>query len=71
MAMDLANYLNETMLDNSYPHKNGIQWYTKNCMSEGEVKEMTQTYMRCYFEDYMNSEVKAQFNGDVEEFVSS
>jgi thiamine kinase-like enzyme len=28
MAMDLANYLNETMLDNAYPFRNGIHWYT-------------------------------------------
>ena len=33
MAMDLANYLNETMLDNAYPGKNGIAWYLENCMT--------------------------------------
>jgi thiamine kinase-like enzyme len=33
MAMDLANYLNETMLENSYPFLNGIKWYINNCMT--------------------------------------
>jgi hypothetical protein len=32
MAMDLANYINETMLDNAYPMDNGITWYLDNCM---------------------------------------
>lgn len=27
MAMDLANYLNETMLDNNHPYGDGIAWY--------------------------------------------
>jgi len=34
MAMDLANYVNETMLDNSYPFENGIAWYLDNCMDK-------------------------------------
>jgi thiamine kinase-like enzyme len=41
MAIDLSNYINETMLDNSYPDKNGIAWYLENCMSPHEVEMMT------------------------------
>ena len=40
MAMDLANYINETMLDNSYPEKNGVAWYLSNCMTFEEAKKM-------------------------------
>lgn len=40
MAMDLANWINETMLDNSYPEKNGIAWYTQNIMDSEEVRTM-------------------------------
>jgi len=36
MAMDLAVYINETMNDNSYPGKNGVNWYTDNLMTEYE-----------------------------------
>jgi thiamine kinase-like enzyme len=36
MAMDLAYYINEVMIDNSYPGKNGVQEYPENAMS---VKE--------------------------------
>lgn len=45
MAMDLANFINETMLDNGYPEKNGIAWYLDNCMSKAEVKQMSKTYL--------------------------
>lgn len=45
MAMDLANFINETMLDNGYPEKNGIAWYLDNCMTKPEVKEMSKIYL--------------------------
>lgn len=40
MAMDLANWINETMLDNSFPEKNGIELYLNNSMEKDEVREM-------------------------------
>jgi hypothetical protein len=58
MAMDLANYLNETMLDNSYPFQNGIAWYLDNCMDTEEVQKMTEEYLRCYFDKYINPKIK-------------
>lgn len=36
MAMDVAVYINETMNDNSFPGKNGVNWYTDNLMSDEE-----------------------------------
>ena len=36
MAMDLAVYINETMNDNSYPGKNGVEWYLDNIMDNNE-----------------------------------
>jgi choline kinase len=53
MAMDLANYLNETMLDNSYPEKSGIAWYLENCMTHEELKKMATSYMSTYFNKFM------------------
>jgi thiamine kinase-like enzyme len=35
-AMDLANYFNETMLDNAYPMKNGIGLYLNNFIKDHE-----------------------------------
>ena len=32
MAMDLANYIGETILENAYPLDNGINWYLDNIM---------------------------------------
>lgn len=61
MAMDLANYINETMLDNAYPLKNGIAWYLSNCMPDAEARAMSVVYMRCYFEKHMTDTVKAQY----------
>ena len=53
MAMDLANYINETMLDNAYPLENGIKWYLDNCMSPQEIEQMVKEYMRVYHSKYM------------------
>ena len=35
-AFDLANYFNETMLDNAYPLGNGIKYYLQNFINERE-----------------------------------
>lgn len=58
MAMDLANYVNETMLDNSYPFENGIAWYLDNCMDSQEVNLMSKEYLKCYFNKYMKDDIK-------------
>ena len=36
MAMDLAVYINEVMIDNSHPHDNGVKEYMDNKMSKDE-----------------------------------
>ena len=71
MAMDIANYLNETMLDNAYPYDKGIGYYTDNCMSIAEVEDMTRVYMATYFNHYMKEPVRAKFNNDLQTFISS
>ena len=35
-AFDLANYLNESALDNAYPLKNGIAFYLENYLRDEE-----------------------------------
>lgn len=35
-AMDIANYCNETMLENAYPLKNGIKYYLQNFIKDSE-----------------------------------
>lgn len=37
-GMDLANYYNETMLDNAHPVENGIKFYLQNFIKESEQK---------------------------------
>lgn len=71
MAFDLANYVNETMLDNGYPLKNGIAWYTDNCMEDDEVRKMTTVYMECYFNKYATEKVKAAYSNDVKLFIQT
>jgi thiamine kinase-like enzyme len=70
MAMDLANYINETMLDNGYPGKNGIAWYLNNCMTKSEVKDMSETYLTRYFEKYIDVKFKIIYGEDSDKFVS-
>ena len=40
MAMDLANYINETMLDNAYPKTFGKGFYESNAMTKREIEAM-------------------------------
>ena len=70
MAMDLANYINETMLDNGYPEKNGIAWYLDNCMTKPEVKEMSKVYLIRYFDKYISEELKNKYS-DSNTFVNA
>ena len=58
MAFDLACYINETMLDNAYPSKNGVAWYLDNCMSVAECENMGTTYLKCYYDKYMHTNIK-------------
>lgn len=54
MAMDVAVFINETMNDNSYLGKNGVEWYTDNIMSEHELEHFVKCYLTQYFEKYMD-----------------
>lgn len=69
MAMDVAVFINETMNDNSYPGKNGVQWYTDNIMSEEELEIFVKSYMKHFFDSYMEKDSRAKvFNNDIEMF---
>lgn len=71
MAMDVAVYINETMNDNSYPGKNGVQWYTDNLMSQYEIEHFVKAYLTHYFDKYMDTTVRnVNFHGQVEEFFA-
>ena len=59
MAMDLANYLNETMLDNAHPEGDGIKPYLANCMEKHELVRMATRYLECYHK-HLNSEEDLQ-----------
>jgi len=64
MTMDIANYVNETALDNSYPGQNGIWLYTDNFMSESEIEYLAKRYMKYYFEKYAHSKVKERYQNN-------
>ena len=40
MAMDLAVFINETMINNTHPADNGVKEYADNLMSEYEQEQM-------------------------------
>jgi len=69
MAMDLSNYINETILENAYPLGNGINWYLDNCMELPEIEQMVKKYMECYYKKYMLPEVKAAF-ASADDFIT-
>jgi choline/ethanolamine kinase len=51
-AMDLANYFNETMLDNAYPLENGIKVYLENFISDREQEQVITRYLSHYHKHY-------------------
>lgn len=53
MAMDVANYLNETMLDNAHPGDNGLACYEMNVLTVDEVSSMARAYLSRYYHKYM------------------
>ena len=61
MAMDLANYISETILENAYPYGTGINWYLDNIMQQSELESMIKTYMNKYFEKYMQENLKQKY----------
>jgi len=55
-AMDLANYFNETMLDNDYPLKNGIGYYLNNFINDYEQDIVITTYLDTYYDKYFKGD---------------
>jgi thiamine kinase-like enzyme len=70
MAMDIAIYINEVMIDNSHPCDNGVKEYIDNAMTEHEVEKLIKCYMKNYFDLYMPEEHKAAFDHQQEAYVS-
>ena len=50
--MDLANYINETMLENAYPLKNGIAYYLRNFANQREQDFLIRKYLERYYLKY-------------------
>jgi len=69
MAMDIANYVNECMLENAYPYKNGINWYVDNILEPEEVDSLSKAYLENYFKKYATESVKQRYSGDSKEFI--
>ena len=51
-AMDLANYFNETMLDNAYPLGNGIKCYLQNFITDKEQEFLMRRYLSEYYDKF-------------------
>ena len=50
--MDLANYFNETMLDNAYPLANGIKVYLNNFINDSEQEFLITKYLTFHYNKY-------------------
>lgn len=50
MAHDLANYLNEMLLDNSYPYGKGVALFMQNEPEDHEIKRLLTRYLRKYYD---------------------
>ncbi len=49
MAWDLANYYNETMLDNSQPESKGDYIRFDNMMTKNELNIMAKKYLQKFY----------------------
>ena len=52
--MDLADYVNETMEDNAYPLKNGVETYINNLMNEREQDLLYRTFLERAYDYHLN-----------------
>ena len=55
MQFDIANYLNETMIDNAHPKDFGIAYYPDNMPSDGERLEFLSKYLALYYDKFVKS----------------
>jgi len=53
--------MNEMMLDNAYPLKNGITWYLDNMGNERDEDLLCRVYLECYFNHYYQGNKKGGF----------
>ena len=53
-AMDIANYFNETMLDNAHPVGSGIKFYLQNFINKQEQDNLIQIYLDQYYSHYFS-----------------
>lgn len=53
MAYDLANYLNECILDNAHPSGIGICMYPENTPSDEERTAMLRRYLNRYYHEVL------------------
>lgn len=65
--MDLANYFNETMLDNAHPLGNGIKCYIQNFINEREQEFLIRCYLQQYFKKYYTCLTKISEKAFIEE----
>jgi thiamine kinase-like enzyme len=63
MAMDLANYVNETMFD-----KNTLKFIPENCMTVEEVENMAVIYLNDYWDKYLPEMIREEYS-DKEYFI--
>jgi thiamine kinase-like enzyme len=66
-AMDIANYFNETMLDNAHPVGTGIKWYLQNFINKEEQDKLMRIYLNQYFTTYSDQKEKVEKNVFIEE----
>lgn len=65
-AMDIANYFNETMLDNAHPLGNGIKCYIQNFINEREQEFLIRCYLQQYFRKYYTNLTKVSEESFIE-----
>jgi len=71
MAMDIAVYINEVMIDNSHPGENGVKEYIDNAMSVSECERLIKAYMKQYYDKYMPEAHKKQNDNNCDKYITT
>ena len=69
--MDLANYFNETMLDNAHPVSKGIKYYLKNFIKDHEQETMLKLYLAHYYRHYYKNESEDKNDSNEKKYIET
>jgi thiamine kinase-like enzyme len=70
-SLDIANYINETMLDNAYPCKNGIAVYTENLATDPEQEVIMRNWLERFATTYKKDGLLEKGSDELKSYIET